>query len=112
MSNVRATLFGTPEIVSDSQVVSGLRHKTVALLAYLAVESRPVGRDTLATLFWPDTGQSRARANLRSCLYQISNKMHPVPITSRNDYVEMNPNQCKVDVCEFRCFISQLKTEN
>jgi len=111
MSELRATLFGTPEIRSDSDLVTGLRHKTIALFAYLAVECRPIGRDTLATLLWPHSGQSRARANLRSCIFQISDKLRPVPITSRNDFVELNPNACRVDVCEFRSLISHLKAE-
>ncbi len=111
MVSVRAKLFGSPAFFSDSQIVRGLRHKSTALLAYLAVEGRPIGRDTLATLLWPHSGQSRARANLRSCLYQISERFVPVPITCKNDFVQLNTDNCKVDVCEFRALISRFKTE-
>ena len=38
---------------------------SLALLIYLAVNGDVQRRDTLATLFWPDTDQSRARASLR-----------------------------------------------
>ncbi|MBW7882726.1 MAG: AAA family ATPase [Caldilineaceae bacterium] len=44
------------------------RRKALALLVYLAVAGEPHRRDTLATLFWPDYGQSRARAALRRTL--------------------------------------------
>ena len=35
--------------------------RTVALLGYLAAEQRPVGRDSLAALFWPDETSARGR---------------------------------------------------
>ena len=75
MSIWRANLFGPPTIVSNSRIIEGFRHKTIALLAYIGVEGRPIGRDTLATLLWPNSGQSQARANLRCCLHQFSEKI-------------------------------------
>ncbi|HUX21844.1 MAG TPA: BTAD domain-containing putative transcriptional regulator, partial [Spirochaetia bacterium] len=52
--------------------IQHLRRKAMALLAFLAVERQPHSRDALATLLWPDCGQSRARANLRRCLFAIN----------------------------------------
>jgi predicted ATPase/DNA-binding SARP family transcriptional activator len=43
----------------------------MAILAYLAVTGTPHGRDTLATLFWADASQSRARGNLRRALSDL-----------------------------------------
>ncbi|MEM7132872.1 MAG: AAA family ATPase [Chloroflexota bacterium] len=40
------------------------RRKVLAMLAYLAVSGEAQRRDTLATLLWPDVGQSEARAAL------------------------------------------------
>jgi adenylate cyclase len=47
--------------------------RTIALLGYLAAEQRPVARDFLAALFWPDEAPSKGRASLRRELYNLSN---------------------------------------
>ena len=39
--------------------------RTIALLGYLVAERRPMARDFLATLFWPDEEVSKGRANLQ-----------------------------------------------
>lgn len=62
-------LFGTPDIYLDNP--PGLRFRTrkaQALLIYLAVTKRHWNRDTLATLFWPETDDTTARKNLRDIL--------------------------------------------
>ncbi|MCF7915599.1 MAG: AAA family ATPase [Spirochaetaceae bacterium] len=112
MSIWRAHLFGPPTIASESRIIEGFRHKTIALLAYIGVEGRPIGRDTLATLLWPNSGQSQARANLRCCLHQFSGKLNPSPISCHNNNVELNKNLFQIDVCEFRQLVSLIKSEN
>jgi len=42
---------------------------TFALLGYLAAEKREVGREYLASLFWPDETPSKGRGNLRRELH-------------------------------------------
>jgi predicted ATPase/DNA-binding SARP family transcriptional activator len=44
----------------------------VALLGYLVAEERPVARDFLAALFWPDETTSQGRSNLRRELHNLS----------------------------------------
>jgi DNA-binding SARP family transcriptional activator len=47
-------------------------NKVRALLAYLALESsQPHSRESLATLFWPDKKERRARRNLTQGLYNL-----------------------------------------
>ncbi len=46
--------------------------RTVALLGYLAAEQRPLARDHLMALFWPDWTPSRGRANLRRDLHNLT----------------------------------------
>lgn len=46
--------------------------RTVALLGYLAAEQRPIARDFLAALFWPDEASSKGRGNLRRELYNLA----------------------------------------
>ncbi len=46
--------------------------RTVALLGYLVAERRPVSRDFLAALFWPDATTSVGRSNLRRELHNLA----------------------------------------
>ena len=46
--------------------------RTVGLLGYLAAEQRPVARDHLALLFWPDEASSKGRANLSRELHNLA----------------------------------------
>lgn len=46
--------------------------RTVGLLGYLAAERRPVARDLLAALFWPDEAPAKGRANLSRELHNLA----------------------------------------
>ena len=65
MSALKLFLLGPPRIELDGRPVDIQRRKALALLIYLAASGQPHSRDTLATLFYPDNDQSRARAYLR-----------------------------------------------
>src|SRR6185503_10603132 len=65
MSKLKLFLLGSPRIERDGVRVGVERRKVIALLAYLAMMRQPHSRDTLATLFWTDTNQARARSDLR-----------------------------------------------
>lgn len=57
---------------ADGAPVAFATEKTRALLCYLTLEAnRPLRRDALATLFWPDYGDDDARRNLRQTLYRL-----------------------------------------
>ncbi len=58
-------LFGYPRLVLDGRKVGLDRRKALALVAYLAMTRRPVGRDEVVALLWPELDTSRARAALR-----------------------------------------------
>ena len=55
--------MGSPQLRRGDKNVGIHRHKAMALLVYLAVTAQRHSRDALATLFWPNYSQSRARAN-------------------------------------------------
>lgn len=71
MADVKLFLLGAPYLAVDGQVVEIQRRKVLALLSYLAVTGQPHRRDTLATLLWPDSGQSQARAALGRHLSEL-----------------------------------------
>ena len=70
--SLKLFLFGPPKIEKNGRAVELNLRKGQALLAYLAVEGKTQSRDALATMFWPDSDQSNARASLRRTLYQVN----------------------------------------
>lgn len=60
-----------PLDVRFAQAAVALPAKAQALLVYLAFADRPVRREVLADMFWGDTGEGGARANLRLALSRL-----------------------------------------
>ncbi|MDM8530465.1 ABC transporter substrate-binding protein [Anaerolineales bacterium HSG25] len=73
MSQLKLYLFGSPRLELYGVPHEIERRKAMALLLYLAVTGQPHSRDALATLFWPDFDQRKAKASLRRTL-SILNK--------------------------------------
>ena len=70
---------------SDGTPLEVTGKKIQALLGYLAVESaRPHSREQLAALLWSETGDERARHNLRQALSKIRRAYGPL-ISSNGD---------------------------
>lgn len=87
----RIRLCGPPSITTDEEVVANLRHKSIALIAYLAAEARAKSRDTLATLLWPDSGQAAARGNLRTAVHEAAHALPAGMVDARIDTIELLP---------------------
>ena len=86
---------------SDGEAVDIPSRKARALLAYLAVESgRAHARELLATLLWGDTGEERARHNLRQALSKLRQCCGGV-LASRADTVQIDSDACRIDALEF-----------
>jgi len=68
MSRLMICLFGPPRIERDGAPIDLETRKAVALVAYLAITDKRHSRDTLATLFWPESSQAHARGALRYTL--------------------------------------------
>jgi len=79
----------------------GLTGKKIqGLVAYLGVEGgRPHSREELATLLWGETGQDRARHNLRQAISKIRG-ICPELLDARDDTLSLSV-RCEVDVREF-----------
>lgn len=65
-------LVGPPALLRAGEPLRLPRRKALALLAYLAVQRRPVPRDRLAALLWPDAGEAAARTSLRRALADLN----------------------------------------
>jgi predicted ATPase/DNA-binding SARP family transcriptional activator len=63
-------LLGPPRLELDNSALSINRRKSMALLAYLAVNRGSHTRDYLSALLFPDDDQSKAFTNLRHTLWE------------------------------------------
>ena len=63
--------LGFPEIRRDDRLCELALRKGLALLIYLAEAKGSVGRDVVATMLWPDSGEDVVRARLRRLLHRL-----------------------------------------
>ena len=71
---LRMSLLGVPRIDFNGQPIRELMHSPilVSLLAFLAVnQERAHARSVLASMFWPEQPERRARRNLNSHLWRL-----------------------------------------
>ena len=52
--------LGSPQLYLNDELITIQRRKSLALLAYLAIERGQHQRDSLSGLLWPDYEQSKA----------------------------------------------------
>lgn len=95
-------LLGPPLLERNGISVQQLRRKATALIAYLAVDGQAHSRDALATLLWPEHGQSRARANLRRCLFALNDSAGESLLTSDQDTLRADSTLLSTDIDSFR----------
>ncbi len=81
------TLGGLALLDQDGQVVSSLGPRNLALLAYLALATKPLSRDHVAELFWGDRDEDRARHSMREALSRLRQLFGPESIPRRMDSV-------------------------
>lgn len=74
---LKIQLLGGFQITWHGEAVAGFSNMRLqALLAYLLLHRHaPQSRQTLAYLFWPDSGDSQARTNLRNALHLLRNHL-------------------------------------
>jgi non-specific serine/threonine protein kinase len=102
-------LFGHLRLFDDRQPLRfTARPKALPLWAYLLLNrAKPVPRDALAFLLWPDASEDVARANLRRHLYDLRRALPAAPentpwLVRRPDAVQWNPEaDYWLDVAEF-----------
>src|SRR5262249_47378977 len=71
MARFSLRTLGFPEIRRDDRPCQLALRKGLALLVYLAEAKGAVGRDVLATMFWPESPQEVVRARLRRLLHRL-----------------------------------------
>ena len=110
MADLEVSLFGPPRIAHDGIPVPVERHKTLALLAYLAVTRQPHGRDALATLLWPEELPGHGRAVLRNALLDLSHAIGRDRIAAEGDQIALREDAgLHVDVMHFGALIAGVR---
>jgi predicted ATPase/DNA-binding SARP family transcriptional activator len=72
MTKLSLYLLGPPQLEFEGKPLKITRRKAMALLIYLAGSGERQLRDTLATLFWPESTQQGARKALRRDLSELN----------------------------------------
>ena len=101
-------LLGTLEIYLHEPPILRFRtRKAQALLIYLAVTERSWSRDSLATLFWPETDDTSARKNLRDILPSLRRHVGDY-LHIDSAHIGLNPaSQIKCDVLHFSAVLER-----
>ncbi|MGB4779201.1 AfsR/SARP family transcriptional regulator, partial [Microbacterium sp.] len=92
--------FGAPQVSADGVAVRFDTRKAVALLAYVSVTGRPVTRDALCELLWPDLDRVRARAVLRRTLSVAASAVPQLVVAG--DTIALARAGIRCDATEFR----------
>jgi DNA-binding SARP family transcriptional activator len=64
-------LLGAPQILQDGRPLTITRKKSRALLYYLAAHDKPLTREQLLAVFWPDSERVSAQQVLRTTLHGL-----------------------------------------
>jgi DNA-binding SARP family transcriptional activator/TolB-like protein/cytochrome c-type biogenesis protein CcmH/NrfG len=106
-TKIRITLLGNFSVVrtnqSSSFAITIKSKKGKALLAFLALHlGRPVSRARVASLLWPDHGESMGRQNLRQLLAELRADIGSEFSTGiTKDALQLNPANFSIDAIEF-----------
>lgn len=85
-------MLGPPTIQWEGEYLNLPRRRVRALLFRLALDMRPVAREHLACLFWPDSSNSDAHRDLTHLLTHLRNSLpNPNLIQSTADFVFLDP---------------------
>ena len=112
MAALTLSLLGPSQIArADGTALVRVR-KELALLAYLAVESRhPHSRDTLLGMFWPESPEESARNSLRVALANLRAALGeaggPYLSTSRHSVQFNGDSDHTLDVAAFGALLAK-----
>jgi predicted ATPase/DNA-binding SARP family transcriptional activator len=113
-------LLGAPRLELDHAPITADRRKTLALLAYLAVNRWQHHRDQISAMLWPDYHQSKAYTNLRHVLWEVQQLIGEGWIAAQRDAIGLiaDDNSSSqpghvvwVDVASFKSLITQSHTQ-
>ena len=106
--NMRLSFLGPVQIEQEEVSVSNLSPgKPLALLGYIAAHIKPLPREHLADLFWPNLPAQRGRANLSWMLHKITTIMPHCLHSNRHSVQFKRDNACWLDIDTFQALVTQ-----
>ena len=109
MEALQLILFGSPQVERNGVFLQLRTRKALALLVYLAVNTQPQSRETLAALFWPEFSSERAFANLREALRLLKQQLSDYWLDIRRQEITLKTNSALwIDVLEFQRNLAQI----
>lgn len=102
---VRLTLTGEFELMVEGQH-RAVTHSVERVLAYLALNERPVSRTKLAGALWIDLSERRAANNLRTTLWRLGHAAGRL-LTADSERLQLSPD-VGVDVIELAALAQRL----
>ncbi|MCP4422273.1 MAG: AAA family ATPase, partial [Chloroflexi bacterium] len=86
--------------------------RTVGLLGYLVAEQRPIARDSLAALFWPDEVSARGRSNFSRELHNLTQILPDCWESNRQTVAFVPSTDTIVDLYQLRQLEAQEQWED
>ncbi|HEX5724083.1 MAG TPA: BTAD domain-containing putative transcriptional regulator, partial [Longimicrobiaceae bacterium] len=112
---VTLELLGAPLLRKDGQPVSGRAayRRRIALLAVLAAaRGRPVGRERLLGLLWPELAADAARHNLSESLYVLRRELGEGIFVAQGSEVALDPARVASDLEAFERALAEGRRED
>lgn len=110
METLHLKLFGGFELSRPSgEIVVVTARRSVALLAYLALQRQPQSRERVAGLLWENSPDHRARASLRQALLGLRHLLPELPliVEPRPEHLALSP-RVEVDVHAFEAALRHM----
>jgi DNA-binding SARP family transcriptional activator len=105
-------LLGPPKLALNDAPITADRRKTLALLAYLAVNREQYAREYISALLWPDYDQDKAFTNLRHTLWETGQTIGEGWIIASRETIGLNPDaNLWLDVAQFDSLITQSRSQ-
>src|SRR5262249_23370534 len=90
----------------------GTRGSRLALLAYLAAaRGRPISRDKLLAILWPEASAERARPLLSDTLYLLRSALGEDVVIATGDELRLNGDRVSSDVDQFESLLGDDELE-
>lgn len=99
--------LGPPLLLQNGTVIHLETRKALALLVYVCLEQKPLRRDKLAALFWPETPEKRAKARLRRALWAIRTQIPAALLVDRQTISYDAEGPLAVDAHQFRQLLTK-----
>lgn len=110
MSRLAIFALGPLRIELDGQPLHTSRHKALALLVYLALQSEKQTRETLAAFLWPEYGKEKAFAYLRRTLWELQHLLGEGWLEASREEIGFNPiGDIFLDVTVFLAHLAAFK---